>query len=228
MLTSAHKKVKKANKDVSNLSERFRQAAFDGNRSLVCKLFPIVTNKDKFGIDVKIAFDLASGQGHLSVVKYLYHRLDPKSAAMSGLFEAARRGMILTVKWLLAQPDFTYPDTLPLKRDPKVAWQEGLSTAIKIAASNEHWGTMLELMLHANQYIKDRIQAQAGPHAKCGLNECEIKHDQEKQDLLLIQAFDNLSVSTVYIPSSSHIPKPLLKNMNSEPKTNGVYKLKSS
>jgi hypothetical protein len=227
MLTSAHKKVKEANRDVSNLSDRFRRAAFDGNRSLVCKLFPIVTNKDKFGIDVKIAFDLASGQGHLSVVKYLYHRLDPKSSAMSGLFEAARGGMILTVKWLLAQPDFTYPDTLPLNRDPKAAWQEGLSTAIKIAATNQHWGTMLELMLHANQYIKDRIQTQTR-HAKCGLSACEIKHDQEKQDLLLIHAFDNLSVSTVYIPSSSHIPKPLLRKMDPEPNTNSQYRVKST
>lgn len=223
MLTSAPRNVKKANKDFSKLSERFRQAALSGNRSLVSKLFPNVVRKDIFGIDVKIAFDLAAGQGHLSVVKYLYHRLDPKSAAMSGLFEAAREGRILTVKWLLAQPDFTYPDKLPLNRDPKAAWQENISTAISIAATNEHWGTMLELMLHANFYIKDRIPAATRLNTECELESCKMNHDKEKQDLLLIQSFNHLNISTVYIPSSSHIPKPLLRNINSEPQTKEPY-----
>jgi hypothetical protein len=220
MLKKGPTKSPKSNNDLSEysrLSIRFREAAASGKKYLILELLTQVLKRDQFGIDIKIAFDLAAKGGHLPVLKLLYKYLQPKSTAMSGLFEAARFGRILTVKWLLKQSDFNFENNL-VRRDPKIAWDEALSTAIGIAATNQHWATMLELMLHAKQYVKDRFPDPSNviKTDDCGLDGCHVKHSQDNMDVLLIQSFDNLRLSSVYIPSSCHIPKPVIGKANIE------------
>lgn len=205
-------------------SKEFRQAASEGKLSEIKKLMPELRAKDeeKLEIDLKVAFDEAAHGGHLEVVKYLYNFIHPKTLLMSGLYEAARNGRIFTVRWLLSLPDFEFENwaKMTIEQNPliiggiinkhqqteklKALWKDAMTAAVKVAASNQHWGTMLELMSKTKTHIQER-QANKKNVDGCELSGCD--EYEETKDLLRL--FSEMRCTEVYIPSSSGIPKAL-------------------